>query len=121
MNSYKQRLTIRLLRKKQPLDCVACGSPVLIAGFDGNTHLDCPTCGAHLELTLKYNWLYTSICIAAGLSIASVQGLSNPLFIMCALIYSGALVVIAAPVLAPFFRLRLKRARGDYIPRLEFH
>jgi hypothetical protein len=59
---------------------------------------------------LGHNWLYTAICVAGGFIVAYFQGLQNPALLMYAIMYSGVLVVMAAPILAPFFPPKLKLA-----------
>jgi len=68
-------------------------------------------------IALKHYWLYSPICLTAGLIIAYAQGLQNPLFLMCAFIYWGVITVAASPILGPLFPLKLELAR-DYIQTL---
>jgi hypothetical protein len=105
------------LDTKERLDCVACGSPVLLS--HGEIRYRCPACGADLVLRRRYDWLYAAICVVGGLTVARLQRLDNPLFIMWALIYSAALLVIAAPILAPFFPIKLERAPDNHIQTLQ--
>lgn len=106
----RHTLPMTLASKKTHLDCPVCRGRVPLCDFRGDTHLQCPTCQAELVLVLRRNWLYTSICVAAGFLAAYFQGLQNPVFFMCALVYSGVLIIVAAPILAPLFPPKLKRA-----------
>jgi endogenous inhibitor of DNA gyrase (YacG/DUF329 family) len=107
----------RRLYKKRQLSCPACGKPVTLEVVPNDFRLRCPTCQAALAIGLKHEWLYAPICFTGGLIIAYAQDLQNPLFLMCTLIYSGIITVVAAPILGPLFPLELQLAR-DYIQTL---
>jgi hypothetical protein len=113
------RLTVAGMRlsKKGLLNCPACGKPVTFDVVPNDLRLRCPTCQAALVIARKHFWLYSPICFTGGLVIAYAQGLHNPLFLMCAFIYSGVITVIAAPILGPLFPLKLQLAR-DYLQTL---
>lgn len=103
--------------KRPTLNCPICGQGVVVEDFARDLHVRCPGCEANLVLVLGYNWLYTTICVAVGVIAAYMQGLRNPVFLMRVLIYSAVLVVVAAPVLAPFFPPKLKLA-SNYVQTL---
>src|SRR5882672_10201809 len=107
----------RRLYKKRQLNCPACDKPVTLEVVPNDFRLRCPTCQAALVIALKHYWLYAPICLTGGLLIAYAQGLQNPLFLMCTLMYSGVITVAAAPILGPLFPLKLELAR-DYIQTL---
>ncbi len=119
---FRQTFGALHLGKKRQLSCPVCTKPALRDHFPYNTRVQCPGCGAKLVVVPTDEWAHTFICIGVGFTIAHLQGLQNPLFFMCAVMYSGALVVIAAPLLGPllalFFRPKLSVAR-DYIQTLE--
>src|SRR5438128_12220830 len=104
---FRNALTTLFLGKKSQLDCVACGRPVSLKDFRGDRHLRCAECGANLVLVLGHNWLYTTICLTGGFATAYLQGLHGPAFLAYALMYSAALVIVAAPIPAPFFPPKL--------------
>jgi hypothetical protein len=107
----------RRLYKKRQLSCPACGKPVRLEVVPSDLRLRCPTCDAALVIALKHYWLYAPICFTGGLIIAYAQGVQNPLFLMCTFIYAGLITVAAAPILGPFFPLKLRLAR-EYIQTL---
>ena len=97
--------------KLPPLNCPACGRQLLLEGLPHDLRLRCPGCDAGLMIGFKRDWLYAPICFAGGLVIAYAQGLRNLELVICTVIYSGALVFLAAPLLGRFFPLKLKLAR----------
>lgn len=114
--SIRRMLVTLSSSKKRPLTCPVCAKPVRLADHN-ELRLPCPTCHADLMIRFRHDWLYVPICFAGGLIAAYLQGLHNPLFLMCALMYCGVLVVIAAPLLAPLFPPKLVLTR-DYIQTL---
>ena len=106
------------IRKHPGFSCPVCGRTVPLDGPPEDLRLRCPNCDAGLVIGLKRDWLLAPVCLALGLAIAYAQGLSNPEVWIYALIYSGALVFLAIPLLAPFFPLELKRAPEDFIQTL---
>ncbi len=118
LHSFRHALVSLFLWRKSQLNCVVCSTPVPLKDFRGDIHLRCAACGTNLVLRLGHNWLYTTICLAGGFIAAYLQGLQNPLLPLYALMYSGALVIIAAPILAPFFPVKFKRAPDDYVQTL---
>lgn len=110
VHRFQRMLVTLYVGKGFQLNCPACKQPVHLKEFSGELRLRCPTCDADLVLVLGHNWLYTTICIAAGFGAAYLQGLQNPVFLLLGLVYSGALVVMAAPILAQFFPPKLKLA-----------
>jgi hypothetical protein len=106
------------LRKEPRFCCPVCGGPVLPDRTQYNTRVQCAGCAAWLVVVPSHEWLYVFFCLCTGFTIAYLQGLQNPLFVMVSLAYSGAIVVIAAPILAPFIRPKL-RVASDYIQKLE--
>ena len=103
--------------RKPSLSCPKCGQIIPREQFSDGLRVRCATCGAELVLMLGFNWLYTAICIALGVLAAYLRGLHGPLLFSWSLIYSAMLVVLAAPILAPFFPPKVKLA-GDYIKTL---
>src|SRR5882724_2033166 len=98
---FGNTLTTLFLGKKSQLDCVACGRSVSLKDFQGDLRLRCDGCGANLVLVLGQNWLYTTICLIGGFGTAYLQGVRGPALLAYALMYSGALVIVATPILAP--------------------
>ncbi len=72
---FRRALVTLFLSRKPQLSCVVCGRPVPLKEFQGEVRLQCAECGAHLVLTLGYNWLYTTICVAGGFIAAYLQGI----------------------------------------------
>lgn len=103
--------------KLPPLNCPACGRQLVLDGLPQDLRLRCPGCDAGLMIGFKRDWLYAPICFAGGLVTAYAQGLRNPELVIYAVIYSGALVFLAAPFLGRFFPLKLKLA-GEYFQTL---
>lgn len=97
--------------RKPILSCPKCGQLIPKEQFSEGLPVRCATCGAELVLMLGSNWLYTAICVALGVLAAYLQGLRGPSFFSWSLIYSATLVILAAPILAPFFPPKLKAAR----------
>lgn len=95
------------VRRKRSIACASCGSPVLLRR--NQIHYHCNACSSNLVLKRSYDWLYTAICFAGGLTAAYLQGVGSPMFILLGIVYSAGLIFIAAPFLAPFFPLQLKR------------
>jgi hypothetical protein len=103
--------------RKPELYCPSCKEPIKLQDFGDDLHFRCRKCQAELKVGFRHDWLYVPICFLGGLIAAFVQRLQNPLFIICALIYTGIVVIVAAPVLAPLFPPRIRLAGNEYIQR----
>jgi hypothetical protein len=97
------------------LSCPACGMRLL--HIHDSRSFKCPTCEADLVVGFKYNWLYVAICLGGGLIAARVQNLGEPVFVVCALIYSAILLILGARVLLPYFPQKVELAR-NHVQRL---
>jgi hypothetical protein len=118
LSHFGHPLATLRLRKGSRLNCPVCCTSVRLEDFGDDIQVRCSGCEVELRLGLQYDWFYIAICVAVGITVAHLQGLRGVLLLMCATGYSGVLVVIGAPILAPFFPVKVKLAPHKYIETL---